>query len=194
MRIKLFQPTESRQLLWQALMLALPVLLLLCLGLWVYGKHQWALQQLATVEPRYARMLGMREQQSEIAQALQRVQAVRAQYLHSSAAQAGAQVGAAVQQQLRAVMSGAGLSVTSSQVRSSEEEQGPYERVMISMTVDGDIADVYTALQGLREIRPVVWIDELTIERSSSLENTGSQLAPALSVQLVASILKSKGA
>lgn len=194
MKAKFFQFIKSPQLLWQALMLSLPLLLLLGMGLWVYDKHQWALQELATVEPRYARMLGMREQQGEIDQALQRLQALRAQYIYPGA-EAGAQAGAAVQQKLRSIMGVAGLSVTSSQVqvRPAEEEKSPYERIVISITAEGEMANVYTALQGLYDIRPTIWVDELSINRNGNLDSgAGVQVAPVMNLQLMVSILKNK--
>lgn len=195
MKVQFSRFIQSPQLLWQVLILALPLLLLLGMGMLVYGKHQWAQEQLSTVEPRYARMLGMRQQQGEIEQALQRLQAQRGQYIYPGT-EAGAQVGAAVQQKLRSIMGAAGLSVTSSQVqvRPAEEENGPYERVVISVTAEGEMADVHTALLGLYDIRPIIWIDELTITRGGNLDSgAGVQRAPAMNVQLMASILKNKG-
>lgn len=194
MNIRWLQYLKSPQVLWQALILALAAIPLLGMGLWVYNKHQWGLQQLETLEPRYARLLGMRQQQDEIEKTLQTVQAKRGQYIYSGT-EASAQIGAAVQQKLRSVMGVAGLSVTSSQVqvKPAEDESSPYEKVVISMTAEGEMSSFHTALQGMYEVRPAISIDELSINRNGNLYTAGPQKAPMLNVQFMVSILKNKG-
>lgn len=194
MTAQFFRFIKSPQLLWQVLILVLPLLLLLGMGILVYGKHQWAQEQLTAVEPRYARMLGMRQQQGEIEQALQRLQALRGQYIYPGT-EASAQAGAAAQQKMRSIMDAAGLSVTSSQVqvRPAEEDKSPYERIIISVTAEGEMANVHTALQGLYDIRPAVRVDELTLSRSGNLSSGADiQVAPMMNMQLVVSIFKSR--
>lgn len=60
-------------------MLLLPLILV---GLWVHAKHQWGQEQLATLEPRYARLLGMQQQEEEIQQALKRVAQAKANHIY----------------------------------------------------------------------------------------------------------------
>lgn len=194
MKYRWIQNLKSPQTLLQALILAVAIAPLVGMGLWVYNKHQWARQQLETVEPRYARMLGMREQQDEIETTLQTLQVRRAQYTYSGT-EASAQVGAAVQQKLRSLMGAAGLTVTSSQVQvKPAEEESHYEKIVIAMTAEGEMNNVHTALQGLVEVRPAVLVDELSISRTGNLYTAAAlQKAPMLNAQFVISILKSKG-
>src|SRR5256885_9489629 len=73
---------SGRQILLLTLSAAVLVLPLVLVALWVYGKHQWADGQLASLEPRYARVLGMQQQQTEIQEALEQLQGIRAQHVY----------------------------------------------------------------------------------------------------------------
>src|SRR5258708_4618440 len=80
---------SGRQILLLTLSAAVLVLPLVLVALWVYGKHQWADGQLASLEPRYARVLGMQQQQTEIQEALEQLQGIRAQHVYPRDIHAG---------------------------------------------------------------------------------------------------------
>lgn len=181
---------SGRQILLLTLSAAVLVLPLVLVALWVYGKHQWADGQLASLEPRYARVLGMQQQQTEIQEALEQLQGIRAQHVYPGESDS-TQTGNGVQQQLRSVMDRAGLSVTSSQVKATSEE-GPYERISVSMTAEGPWPAVQMALASVRAIQPTIWVDDLQVNLRGSLQNTNPQLAPDLSAQFTVSIFRSK--
>ncbi|MDR0224941.1 MAG: type II secretion system protein M [Burkholderiaceae bacterium] len=188
--------TPRQWLLLSVLALAVIVPLAL-LGSWVYGKHLWAQEQLATMEPRYARLVGMQAQSDDIQKALEDIATVKAQHVYPGE-QDSTQTGNAIQQRLRALLDKAGLSVVSSQVRPASESedqgqvQGPYERISVSMTAEGNWPAIQLALLSFREVSPTVWLDDLQLNLLGSLEGNNPRAAPKLSAQFTFSILRSK--
>ncbi|EZP58774.1 MULTISPECIES: type II secretion system protein GspM [Delftia] len=173
-----------------ALLAGLLLLPLVLVGLWVYAKHQWAEEQLATLEPRYARLLGMQQQEAEIQQALERVADVKANHIYPGENDT-TQTGNAIQQRLRTAMDRAGLSIVSSQVRPNPEE-GPYERIDVIMSTEGEWPAIQLALMSLRDISPTVWLDDVEFNLQAGLQNANPKAAPRLSAQFTFSILRSK--
>jgi len=168
-------------------MLLLPLVLV---GLWVHAKHQWGQEQLATLEPRYARLLGMQQQEEEIQQALERVAQAKANHIYPGENDT-TQTGNAIQQRLRTAMDRAGLSIVSSQVRPNPEE-GPYERIDVIMSTEGEWPAIQMALISLREITPTVWLEDVEFNLQAGLQNVSPKVAPRLSAQFTFSILRSK--
>ena len=175
-----------------AVLLVVPLLLL---GSWIYSKHQWAQEQLGTLEPRYARLAGMQGQTEEIQEALKRIESIKALHIYP-AEQDSTQTGNALQQRLRTVLDKAGLSVVSSQVRptseSGESDQGPYERISVSMTAEGEWSAIQLAIMSLPEVTPTVWLDDLQLNLLGNLESNNLRVPPKISAQFVFSILRSK--
>lgn len=168
-------------------MLLLPLILV---GLWVHAKHQWGQEQLATLEPRYARLLGMQQQEEEIQQALKRVAQAKANHIYPGENDT-TQTGNAIQQRLRTAMDRAGLSIVSSQVRPNPEE-GPYERIDVIMSTEGELPAIQMALISLRDITPTIWLEDVEFNLQAGLLNVSPKVAPRLSAQFTFSILRSK--
>ncbi|WP_343739771.1 type II secretion system protein GspM [Delftia tsuruhatensis] len=168
-------------------MLLLPLVLV---GLWVHAKHQWGQEQLATLEPRYARLLGMQQQEEEIQQALKRVAQAKANHIYPGENDT-TQTGNAIQQRLRTAMDRAGLSIVSSQVRPNPEE-GPYERIDVIMSTEGEWPAIQMALISLRDITPTIWLEDVEFNLQAGLLNVSPKVAPRLSAQFTFSILRSK--
>jgi len=168
-------------------MLLLPLILV---GLWVHAKHQWGQEQLATLEPRYARLLGMQQQEEEIQQALKRVAQAKANHIYPGENDT-TQTGNAIQQRLRTAMDRAGLSIVSSQVRPNPEE-GPYERIDVIMSTEGEWPAIQMALISLRDITPTIWLEDVEFNLQAGLLNVSPKVAPRLSAQFTFSILRSK--
>jgi len=185
----------------QLALLVAPLLLVLLAAAaafgWIYAKHHRAQQQLDDLEPRYARLLGMQAQQDEVRQALQRIATVKARHIYPAENDA-TQTGNALQQRLRDVLTQAGLSVISSQVRIPAAEKTDdaaaqaYGRVEILLSVDGSWHALQQALLAVQGIRPDVWLDEMRIMLLGNLQNVRQPEMPArLQTQLVFHILRS---
>ncbi len=154
---------------------------LLGAGWWIWSKHQWGLAQLETVEPRHARLLGLRQKEDDIVKALDAVHLRQNIYLQSSQLDTS-QTGNAVQQKVRDTLASAGLSVLSSQVQPVKELDPPasgkaaspqpfFETIPLAVSVEGTWEEVLLGLHALQGLRPMIWCDSLVIDRGSSLEN-----------------------
>lgn len=186
--------TSTKLSLRQLALLAVPVVLVLVpmvlLVFWVNERHQWAQEQLDTLEPRYARLLGLQAQEEEIQQMLERIGSVKARHVYPGENDA-TQTGNIVQQSLRSALDRAGLTVVSSQVRPNPEE-GPFERIDVVTTVEGDWPAMQMGLLSLKDISPTVWLDNVEINLMGSLQTNDTKAAPKFSAQLTFSILRSK--
>ena len=185
---------KPRLPLRQMAILSIPALALLIPliagGLWVHAKHNWGQSELDLVEPRHARLLGLREQEKEIQQALESLADAKAKHVYPGESDA-TQTGNAVQQRLRTALDRAGLAIVSSQVRPNPEE-GTYERIDVVMSTEGEWTAIQMALLSLRDISPTVWLDDLEVNLPGSLQNASPRVAPRLSAQFTFSILRSK--
>ena len=127
-------------------------------GLWVAGVHARAAARLAQIEPRHARLAGMLQNQEQFAQSAQALQANLAQFLYPADAESG-QIGNAVLQRVRELAGAQELRVTSSQVTApAEDKDNPgFERVGLSVRLEGDWARLQPLLAALPRERPAIY-------------------------------------
>lgn len=172
------------------LVLACTLLLLMApvavFAVYMANKHQWLQGRLAEVEPRYARLLGLEAQREDLQAALQKAQSARAQYVYP-AGQDAAQAGNAAQQRVRDIFSGAGLQVISSQVLPAKVEKG-YDRIPLSVRVEGGMLGLQSALAVLPSQAPVIVINDMDIQLRSGPANA----EPYLAVQFSFSVLRAR--
>ncbi len=175
-------------------LLALPLIvvcLLLVGGVWyVLQKHSWAQNRLAQLEPRYARLLGLEAQHTDLQQALQRASALRTQYVYP-AVQDEAQTGNQAQQKVRDIFSAAGLQIVSSQVLPAKEEKG-FDRIPLVVRTEGELLAVQSALAVLGSQQPVIVINELEIQVPGGLGNLNLKFSPRLAAQFSLSVLRER--
>lgn len=182
---------------WQRrdrLLLVVGVLLLLLpfavAGVYVADWHQRAQADLAQLEARHARLRGILEQRSEIDAALQALQATRSAYVYS-ANEDPAQTGNLVQQRMRDLLSRAGMQVRSSQVLPATQDRG-FDRIGLSLGLDGDLASLQSALAVLAVQSPVVIVDDLDIRVQGGLNNQRPTEPARLTVRLRLSVLRGR--
>lgn len=175
-----------RDWVWVAATTAL-VLLPLALGMgYVWRKHQWAQSEIERVTPRYARLAGL-QQAPLLDERLATAQRDLTQYVYSASMDA-TQAGNDAQQRVRAVLGTAGLTVVSSQVLPTKTDKG-FERISLSVRVEGELIHLQSALAVLPGLTPVVLIDGVNIQV------VGVQRADRpqrLAVQLNLSVLHAK--
>ena len=150
---------ESIVLALTVMVLLMPLLLL---GLYVSQKHQWAQEQLNQLEPRYARLLGLRERAYDLKSIEANVQNRLRQYVYPSG-QEISQAGNDAQQRVRGVFSAAGLDVVSSQVLPPKVEQD-FDRISISVRLEGELLGLQSALAVLPGMTPVVLVDGMSVQ------------------------------
>jgi len=160
-------------------------LLLLVAGQFVVRKHIWASETLAQIEPRHARLLGLRDAAPRLEQSLQDARAAVARLGYGPDRDV-AQVGNALQQLARRGLEAAGMSVSSSQVLSARAEKG-LDRVGVALQAEGSLPRLQLALAALQSESPVISIDGLVIQPAGRNAEDGS---PVVSCRLTVAVLR----
>ncbi|WP_298214156.1 type II secretion system protein GspM [Acidovorax sp.] len=173
-----------------ALCAVIVLLPLLWGGLFVWRKYVWVSDNLARIEPRHARLLGLESQGADLAGMLQRTQAMRAQFVYP-ASQDDAQTGNLAQQKVRSIFASAGLQVISSQVLPSKENKG-FDRIPLSVRVEGEMLALQSALAVLGNQQPVIFMDDINIQLVGGLSQANMRVAPKLAVQFNFSVLRER--
>ena len=141
------------------LVLLVPVL---ALGFFIAGKHQWAQERLAEIEPRHARLLGLEASRAELDQAQAQSRDLLAQYAYPSA-QDATQVGNDAQRRLREIFTSAGLEIVSSQVLPPKQEKN-LDRVALTLRLEGQLVPLQSALVVLSGQSPALLVDGFSVQ------------------------------
>lgn len=157
------------------LLLMLGVLLAVCAaaGYVLYDKHQTAVQRMAEMEPRHARLQGLQGSAKALEQAQAAAQATVAQYIYPSDTDAN-QVGNAAQQRVRNLFTAAGLQIVSSQVLPAKAEKN-YDRVPLAVRAEGDLLALQGALVGLSGQMPAIVVRGMNIQTIGSVRADAPQ-------------------
>ena len=110
---------------------------------------------LADIEPRHARLAGMLQNKELLAQAESALQANFSEYV-SPAEEDPGQIANAALQRVRELASARGLRVTSSQTAAPREDNG-FDRIGLSLRVEGDWPDLVALLRELPRQRPALY-------------------------------------
>jgi len=167
------------------LLLSLPLLAGVA---YVVRKHQWAGEQLAQLEPRYARLQGLLAAAPQIEAARHQADQWLQTWLYPSDKTLN-QAGNEMQQQIRDALSAAGLRVGSSQVLPSKSDLEGLERVQVGIKAEGDMMGLQTALVGLQALRPAIWVDSLAV---SVMGTARAEVAPTFAIQMQLSAWKAQ--
>lgn len=163
----------------QALTVFLLLLPVLGFSYWVWSKHITLEKQLSELEPRFARLQGLLEQQAEM-QALQGKLESRLSELAYPVATDVTKAGNDAQQLIRTLLVESKLDVSSIQVLPAKQEGG-FDRIPVSLRVEGDITAFHAALLKLSKQTPAVLLDNMTMQtigavRPASVQRLGGQL------------------
>lgn len=176
---------RRRALVAVAATLAVVLLPVLLAGQYVVRKHGWAAETLEQIEPRYARLLGLRDTGSQLEDALKQSRAALSR-LGYAADRDTAQVGNDLQQVARRALQAAGLSVGSSQVLSPRSEAG-FERISVSVQAEGALSGVQVALAGLQTEIPRILLDNVALQATGRTADDGT---PIVSCRLTVAVLR----
>jgi len=154
-------------------------------GLYVYGKHQWALGRLAEMEPRYARLIGLEAGKDELAQATARAKATLEQYAYPQDKDLS-QAGNDTQQRVRDILSAAGLQVGSSQVLPPKADAS-FDRIQLTVRAEGELAALQGAMIGLSTLKPAIFVDNMT---ASVMGAPRAEAPQRLAIQMSLSALR----
>ena len=149
----------------EALWLLVAGCLLLAVLAWaswtVVAKYRQASTQLAEIGPRHARLAGMLQNKELFAQSGSALKANLAQFVYPAEGDAS-QTGNAALQKVRDLASARGLRVASSQSAAPRDEKG-FDRIGLTLRVEGDWDDLVALLRELAQQRPVIFTNTLQL-------------------------------
>jgi general secretion pathway protein M len=130
---------------------------------YIVHKYVWATEALETMEPRYARMLGLHEAATKVAESRAAAGALLARYAYPETLPAD-RVGTELQQRLRAAAEAAGVVISGSQLGSGKAENG-VEDVPVTVSLEAENAQLLAMLQTVSEQEPIIHVDSLTLQQ-----------------------------
>lgn len=152
-----------------------------------YGvsKHVWAQGQLAQLEPRYARLIGLEASAAAVDAALTQRRALLARqaYLVSDDV---ARAGSDAQQRAREAFSKAGLEVSSTQVLPAKAVEG-FDRIPVVLRLEGELPALQSALVVLPGQSPTLFMDGFNVQTAGVPSKDGTQ---RLSIQVNLFVLR----
>ena len=139
----------------------LAMLLLVPLASAVVTRLQWADDTLSTIEPRYARLLGLKAAEPQIVAAAAGVRDTVADLVYPQD-QSAERVSTDLQQKLRAAATSAGFTVVGSQIQVARALSG-FEEAAVSLTLEGALDHLATFADAVEQMRPLVRVSSLTM-------------------------------
>jgi general secretion pathway protein M len=131
---------------------------------YLFDKHKWAASTLASIEPRYARLLGLQSSAADLDKALTDRRAILARHAYLST-QDVAQAGSDAQQRVREIFGKAGLDVASTQVLPAKAADG-FDRIPLVLRLEGDLAALQAALTVLPNQSPTLFAEGFNVQTS----------------------------
>lgn len=141
------------------LLLPLAFYLNILLGLW--GARQEAQAAVERLQPRIARLQGLVEHEEQLREASVKVDSQVLNLVYP-AGEDQATVSAALQKNVRDIVTEAGLSVANSQVL-PVRERGNFDYLGVKLTVSGSLSDLDEALAGIAAYLPLVLVESLDV-------------------------------
>jgi general secretion pathway protein M len=176
----------SSRIVWIQILTVLAFLLALtAAALYVVARYDNMQKHMANLEPRYARLLGMAQKQTDF-QTEGQLALDRLKRLAYPASQDATQAGNDAQQRIRALFADSKLDIASIQVLPSKDE-GAFDRIPIDLRVEGDLTGIQNALALLTAQTPAVFSEEVTLQTVGAVKPASMQ---RLSGQFVLSVFR----
>ncbi|MDY0073251.1 MAG: type II secretion system protein GspM [Thauera sp.] len=170
---------------------ALALLGLCVLFVWLLAdKWVWANETREMIEPRHARLLGLREMRAPLGEALAEMDASLARFAYPASSDLD-RLGADVQERVRRLASASGLTINGSQIL-APRKHAAFVELPLKITVSGSLEGLRELLAGLDRETPLVLVDQLEVSSMQRRVRRGA--APAqqgqLAIQLSLSVLR----
>lgn len=156
--------------------LAVAVLLLGLFALQLHQRMNWAQETLASIEPRYARLLGLGMVGVHVLTGVDEINTDLARYAYSADVDAQ-RIGTDLQQRVRALAEEAGVSVVGSQILPARVHRG-FAQIPLKVTVNGNLEGIRELLLGFEREAPVILVDDLQINAAPRRSRRGAPPAP----------------
>lgn len=165
----------------------LAVVTVALLGQYVVREHLWATETLEQIEPRYARLLGLRDSAEALDRALKQSRSTLERLGYGVKIDT-AQAGNDLHQLVRRALETAGVSVSASQVLTPRVE-AELERISVSVAAEGPLSAVQVALAALQAETPRIMFDNFVLQATGRAADDG---APIVSVRITAAVLRAQ--
>lgn len=152
---------NRRDAVFVGMTIAVPLFLFVYFALQLLSARAGYQADIERVEPRVARLEGIRQREDALRQALDSVDGTVTNLVFP-ADRDRASVAAAMQKDVREILMDAGLAVANSQILPDNSDEG-FEIVRLDVTVSGDLSGLDVALAGLNAYRPRLMIESLDI-------------------------------
>lgn len=157
------------------------------LGGYVWHKHLWAQSKLDEIEPRYARLMGVKDLLPALEKTTQTSGLRIAKNVYPATVDVS-KAGNDAQQRIRGLFEASQLAIVSVQVLEPKDEDG-FERIRVVLQAEGGLSNFQEAMIRIKDQSPTVMVDGF------SFQSTG-QIRPASTQSLVAnfdfSVLRAK--
>jgi general secretion pathway protein M len=157
---RLGQARRPEQLWLLAGALLLLALLILAVAK-VVAVHRSATSRLADIEPRFARVAGLLQNNARLSSADKTIKASVDRFLYPAEGDAS-QIGNQALQRVRDIATAKGLRVSSSQAAAPREDQG-FDRIGLSLRVEGDWEQIQALLTELARQQPAIYSQTVQI-------------------------------
>lgn len=139
----------------------LPVLVYLNLLFGTWGLRAAYADDVDRLGPRIARLQGIQQVEEQLRESSGRVQRQTARLVYPASAEKTS-VAAAMQADVRQLMTDAGLTVSNSQALPVREEE-QFDYIGVKLTVSGDVASLDRALAELAAFAPMIIIESMDV-------------------------------
>jgi general secretion pathway protein M len=151
------------------------------------SRHASVTEQLAQLEPRYARLTGIESSSVALEAALAQRRTLLARHAYAAGLDV-ARSGSDAQQRAREIFTKAGLEVSSTQVLAAKAVEG-FDRIPVVIRVEGDLPALQSALVVLPAQAPTLFMEGLNIQTAGTPKPDG---AHRLAVQVNLFVLRAR--
>jgi len=174
------KPGMSRGLMTTAAAVVLLALMAVWGGTFTWDAYRKAQGRMGELEPRYARLQGIRAKSKDLESTDANAAALLAQLAYPPTLEV-TQAGNDAQQRLRTIFIGAGLEVMSSQVLPAKIEK-EFDRIPLSVRLEGELLGLQSALAVLSSETPAIFVEGFSVQaigaiRPDKAQRLGSQFS-----------------
>jgi len=177
--------TRQKSAMIVGLSLLVPLLLVIYLLADFWVMRQGFQREIDRLSPRIARMYGLMEIEDQLQASMGRLGSEVTNLVYPPT-QDSAAVSAALQKDIRQIMTGAGLTVTNSRILPLVQEER-FDRIGLNLTVSGSLDALDGALLEMANYTPLILIDSIDVKpkrMTRSRDKNGEQIVTA-SLQLL---------
>jgi general secretion pathway protein M len=136
-------------------------------GAWrAWGEHESARTQLETLEPRYARLVGLADERARLDAALTQAEKALGRHAYPSSRDVS-QAGNDAQQRAREIFTKAGLDVISIQLLPAKAADR-FDRIPVTLRLEGDLPALQAALAALPTMAPTLFVAGFNVQGAGS--------------------------